>query len=321
MIVLTGAAGFIGSCLLAKLNERGRKDIIIVDHLDDDLKSRNLKGKKFLDYFDKKDFIEHVMTKKLSNDVECILHMGACSSTILDDAKYYEENNFKYTQKLAQWCLDHGAKFIYASSAATYGDGAMGYEDDHALLKKFKPLNLYGKSKHDFDLWAAKEGALDKFVGLKYFNVFGPNEYHKKEMQSVLLKAYPGVVEEGKMRLFKSYHDQYADGEQKRDFIYVKDAVDVTVFFFDHPDIAGIYNVGTGKARTWNDLAQALFKALGKEPDIEYIDMPVELRDQYQYFTEAQMSKLRSVGYLKPFMEINDSVADYAKYLERHSYI
>ncbi|MDP8266483.1 MAG: ADP-glyceromanno-heptose 6-epimerase [Candidatus Aceula meridiana] len=321
MIVLTGAAGFIGSCLLAKLNEAGRKDIITVDHLDDDLKTKNLKGKRFLDYFDKKDFIKHVTSNQLSGDVKMILHIGACSSTILDDAKYYEENNFLYTKELAKWCLNHNAKFIYASSAATYGDGQQGYSDDHSFLKKYKPLNLYGESKHKFDLWALKEEFLDKFVGLKFFNVFGPNEHHKGAMRSVILKSYKGVAEEGIMRLFKSYDDNYADGEQKRDFIYIKDAVDMTMFFVENLHLAGIYNVGTGKARTWNDVANALFAAIGKEPEIEYIDMPVEIRDQYQYFTQADMTKIRQAGYTKPFMELEDSVADYAKYLERRSYI
>jgi len=321
MIVLTGAAGFIGSCLLSRLNEAGRKDIITVDHLDDDLKTKNLKGKRFLDYFDKKDFIDHVRSNQLSGEVEMILHMGACSSTILDDANYYEENNFLYTKELSLWCLNHNAKFIYASSAATYGDGKQGYSDDHSSLKKYKPLNLYGESKHKFDLWALDEGFLDKFVGLKFFNVFGPNEYHKGAMRSVILKAYKGVAEDGVMRLFKSYDDNYADGQQKRDFIYIKDAVDMTMFFVQNPDLAGIYNIGTGKARAWNDVANALFAAVGKEPEIEYIDMPVEIRDQYQYFTQADMTKLRQAGYAKPFMELEDSVADYAKYLERRSYI
>jgi ADP-L-glycero-D-manno-heptose 6-epimerase len=283
------------------------------------LMRKNLKNKKFSDYLDKKDFLAQVAKNGLSPHVECLIHLGACSSTILEDAAYYEENNFEYTRSLAQWCLAHQVKFIYASSAATYGDGKRGYSDDHALLKKYKPLNLYGHSKHKFDLWALEQGVLDQLTGLKFFNVFGPNEYHKGEMRSVILKAYPGVVTEGQMRLFKSYNDDYADGEQKRDFIYVKDAVDMTMFFYENRGLAGIYNIGTGQARSWNDVAQALFKAVGKEPNIEYVDMPIELREQYQYFTQADMTKLRAAGYAKPFWALEESIADYAKYLERNS--
>ncbi|MCX5681980.1 MAG: ADP-glyceromanno-heptose 6-epimerase [Candidatus Omnitrophica bacterium] len=321
MIVLTGAAGFIGSCILAALNAAGRSDILIVDHLDSDLKPKNLANKKFLDYFDKDDFLKHINTGQLSSKVECIIHMGACSSTLLQDPQYYEENNFLYTKVLAQWALDHNVRFIYASSAATYGDGSKGYSDDHALIKNYQPLNLYGESKQKFDVWALDQGVLDKIVGLKFFNVFVPNEYHKGSMRSVILKAYKKVAEEGKMLLYKSYRKEYAHGEQRRDFIYIKDAVDVTMFFFDNPDLAGIYNVGTGKARTWNDVAKALFAAVGKKPDIEYIEMPQELRNQYQYFTQADMKKLGIAGYAKSFSELEDSVADYARYLERKDYI
>lgn len=321
MIVITGAAGFIGSCILAKLNERGRTDILLVDHLDDDLKPKNLRNKKFLDYFDKDDFLKHIKTDQLSHGVECIIHMGACSSTILQDKNYYEENNFLYTKILAEWAIAHNVRFIYASSAATYGDGSKGYSDEHALLKTYCPLNFYGESKQKFDEWALDSGALEKIVGLKFFNVFGPNEYHKGPMRSVILKAYKKVAEEGKMLLFKSYKKEYGHGDQKRDFIYIKDAVDMAMFFFDHPRLVGIYNVGTGKARTWNDVAKGLFAAVGKKPDIEYIEMPQELRAQYQYFTEADMKKIKMAGYPKPCMELEDSIADYAKYLERKDYI
>lgn len=321
MIVVTGAAGFIGSCILAKLNERGRTDVLIVDHLDDDLKPKNLQSKRFLDYSDKDDFLEDVKKKKLSKDIEVIIHMGACSSTILQDREYYEANNFLYTKILAEWALEHNVRFIYASSAATYGDGAKGYSDDHTHIKNLHPLNFYGESKQKFDEWALDHGALEKIVGLKFFNVFGPNEYHKGAMRSVILKAYKKVAEEGKMLLFKSYKKEYPDGGQKRDFIYIKDAVDMTMFLFDHPRLAGIYNIGTGKARTWNDLARSLFSAVGKKMDVEYIEMPQELRTQYQYFTQAEMAKIRAAGYAKPFTELEDSVADYARYLERKAYI
>ncbi|MDP8264845.1 MAG: ADP-glyceromanno-heptose 6-epimerase [Candidatus Aceula lacicola] len=321
MIVVTGAAGFIGSCILARLNEIGRKDVLIVDHLNNELKPKNLKNKKFIDYFDKKDFLAHVESGQLSTDVECIIHMGACSSTILTDEKYYNENNFEYTKTLAQWALKNNVRFIYASSAATYGDGANGYSDDHALIKTYKPLNFYGQSKQNFDEWALDEGVLGKMVGLKFFNVFGPNEYHKGSMRSLVLKAYKKVSEEGKMLLFKSYKKEYAHGEQKRDFIYIKDAVDVVMYFLENSNLSGIYNVGTGHAQTWNKLASALFKAVGKKPHIEYIEMPIELRDQYQYFTQADMSKLYDIGYQKPFREIEESVSDYVKYLLRKDYI
>jgi len=321
MIILTGAAGFIGSCTLAALNAVGRSDILIVDHLNNDLKPKNFRSKKFIEYLDRSDFLDLIQKDQVTSNVDCIIHMGACSSTILQDEQYYETNNFLYTKILAQWAFDHKARFIYASSAATYGDGAQGYSDDHAMIKKYKPLNFYGESKQKFDLWALEQGVLDRMVGLKFFNVFGPNEYHKGPMRSVILKAYKKVVEEGVMLLYKSYKDQYPHGGQKRDFIYVKDAVDVIMFFFENPRLSGIYNVGTGKARTWNDVANALFAATHQEPRIEYIEMPEPLRMQYQYFTEADTKKLRIAGYTKPFMELEDSVADYVQYLGRKGYI
>lgn len=320
MIILTGGAGFIGSCLLSRLNAEGRNDVIVVDHLDDDQKTLNLKNKKFKDYLDKSDFLQQCSKDQIRFKVDAVLHMGACSSTILKDEAYYQENNFLYTQRLSQWCINHHVKFIYASSAATYGNGSYGYSDDHGLLSTYKPLNFYGESKHRFDLWALNEGLLGQVTGLKFFNVFGPNEYHKGEMRSLVLKAYPTVASEGHMKLFKSYDDRYADGEQKRDFIYVKDAIDVVMFFYQHFEISGLYNVGTGKARTWNDVASALFCAVGKNPRIEYVDMPIAIRDQYQYFTQADVQKLRSVGYRKPFGELEESIADYVKYLERNSF-
>jgi ADP-L-glycero-D-manno-heptose 6-epimerase len=251
-----------------------------------------------------------------ATDMECIIHMGACSSTTLQDAQYFQENNFEYTRALAQWALKHKVRFIYASSAATYGDGSIGYADDDQTIRQCAPLNLYGESKQKFDEWVLDNGVGDKVVGLKFFNVFGPNEYHKGDMRSVVAKAYKQVKTEGKIRLFKSYKDEYLDGEQKRDFIYVKDAVGVVIFFLDNPQVNGIFNVGTGNARTWNDLANALFDALGKKPQIEYIEMPQVLRDKYQYFTQAKMSKLQKQGYTKPFTSLEESVSDYARYLE-----
>lgn len=322
MIIVTGGAGFIGSCVVACLNAMGHTEVVIVDHLDDGgMKQKNLEGKKYSAYFDKAEFLERVLDKNLKA-VDCIIHMGACSSTTGTDADYYEENNFQYTKHLAQWCLAKEAPFIYASSAATYGDGECGYEDDESALPQLKPLNLYGWSKHNFDLWVMKNNVRDQVVGLKFFNVFGPNEYHKQDMRSVVNKAYPRLASEGKISLFKSYRPDYAHGEQRRDFIYVKDAVDIVIFFLQHPDIHGIYNVGTGQARSWNDVANAMFAAIGRDPDIDYIDMPEHLRPRYQYFTQATVAKLRSIGYDKPFTSLEDAVDDYVKnYLSTASYM
>lgn len=316
MIVVTGGAGFIGSCIVAALNQRGRKDLIIVDNLNSEIKKKNLDGKQYVSYFDKKDFIDLVRRDQLKEKVECVIHMGACSSTTLQDEKYFNENNFQYTVSLAEWALRHKARFIYASSAATYGDGENGYKDDESFIDRCRPLNLYGESKQKFDELALKNGWLDKMVGLKFFNVFGPNEYHKGDMRSVVAKAYQRVAAEGKMSLFKSYRKDYADGGQKRDFVYVKDAVDVVLYFMDHPEVNGIFNVGTGKSRTWNDLARALFAAVGRPANIDYVEMPDILKDKYQYFTEADMTKLRRSGYKNEFRSLENSVADYAGYLK-----
>lgn len=321
MIVVTGGAGFIGSCILASLNAKGRKDIIVADHLDDDLKKENLKNKKFSQYLGKKDFLKLVIEDRLDPKVDTLIHMGACSSTTLQDARYFEENNFAYSCHLARWALKHKARFIYASSAATYGDGSCGYRDDDETIRRCRPLNLYGESKQKFDLWVLGQGLAGKMVGLKFFNVFGPNEYHKQDMRSVIAKAYPGIVKDGKMVLFKSYKKEYAHGDQKRDFIYIKNAVDIVMFFFEHSEINGIYNVGTGKARTWNDLAIALFKAVGKKPGIEYIEMPDAIRSRYQYFTQADITKLRTAGYKRSFITLEESITDYVPYLKEHRYL
>jgi ADP-L-glycero-D-manno-heptose 6-epimerase len=321
MIIVTGAAGFIGSVLAAKLNQRGKTKLILVDHLNHEHKKKNLESKKYAKYHDKKEFIELIKKDKFKDDVECLFHLGACSSTTLQDADYYEQNNFQYTRYLAEWALQKNVRFIYASSAATYGGGEEGYSDDESKLETLKPLNLYGLSKHKFDLWARDHKHLEKIAGLKYFNVFGPNEYHKGDMRSVVSKAYQRVAEEGKMSLFKSYDSGYKDGEQKRDFIYVKDAVDMTIFFYDHPNVNGLYNVGTGYARTWNDLAKALFMAVGKRPNINYIEMPEVLRNKYQYFTQADMSKIRSAGYSKSPTKLEDAIFDYVEYLKAGKHI
>jgi len=321
MIVVTGAAGFIGSCIVAKLNECGFEDIICVDHFHDGVKEKNLKNKKYAQYLDKKDFLDLVKQDNLDSRITCIIHMGACSSTTLQDAQYFDENNYEYTRTLAKWALDHNVRFIYASSAATYGDGSSGYKDDDETTRQCAPLNLYGESKQKFDQWVLDEGVTDKVVGLKFFNVFGPNENHKGDMRSVVAKAYQLVADKGQMSLFKSYNPEYGHGEQKRDFIYVKDAVDIVLFFKDNPQITGIFNVGTGEARTWNDLAESLFTAVGKQPVIEYIEMPEVLKKRYQYYTQADMAKLRNAGYNKPFTKLEDAVSDYVQYLANDRYL
>ncbi len=320
MIVVTGGAGFIGSCIVARLNSIGLHDIIVVDHLTDS-KKENLKNKRYRQYYDKRDFLEMIIKDKIDPKIDCMIHMGACSSTTLNDAKYFQENNYEYSCHMAQWSLKHKARFIYASSAATYGDGALGYKDDEAALKKLKPLNFYGASKHKFDQWVFEHFLTDQVVGLKFFNVFGPNEYHKMDMRSVIAKSYEKVIKEGKISLFKSYRKEYADGEQKRDFIYVKDAVNVVMYFYKNPRINGIYNVGSGIARTWNDLALALFKATHIPPKIEYFDMSEDLKSKYQYFTQADILKLKKSGYNKPFTTLEDAVKDYVSYLKNHAYL
>ena len=321
MIVVTGAAGFIGSCIVAQLNKLGESNLILVDHLHDGLKEKNLEGKNYTQYYDKNDFLELVQQDKLDPDIACVIHMGACSSTTLQDAEYFEENNYQYTRTLAQWALDNDARFIYASSAATYGDGSAGYGDDDETIRRCSPLNLYGESKQKFDRWALDEGLTERIVGLKFFNVFGPNEYHKGDMKSVVAKAYQRVAEQGEMSLFKSYNEHYGDGEQMRDFIYVKDAVDIVLFFVNHVLINGIFNVGTGEARTWNGLAESLFAAVGKASHIDYIEMPEVFKSRYQYFTQADMAKLRNAGYTKPFTPLEDAVSDYVGYLSAHRYM
>jgi len=320
MIILTGGAGFIGSCFLQKLNEEGIRDIIVVDHLDETNKWRNLLGKSFLDYIQKDDFLSLVEEHKLPKP-KAVVHMGACSSTTLTDADYYLKNNYEYSKTLAEWALTQKASFLYASSAATYGDGSSGYSDDDENTRRLQPLNMYGYSKHLFDLWVLDSGLIDKVTGVKFFNVFGPNEYHKQDMRSVICKAFPQVRDEGRIYLFKSYRPDYTDGGQKRDFIYIKDAVEVMYHLFRNPQKTGIFNLGTSCARSWNDLAYAIFAAVDKKPVIKYIDMPEGLREKYQYFTQADMAKLKGTGYDLKFRSLEESVRDYAGYLKEDAYL
>ncbi len=316
MIIVTGGAGFIGSALVAALNSRGIADILIVDRLGDDRRWKNLVNLQFADYIDKEDFLQQVLARKFGSKVEAVLHLGACSTTTETDASFLMSNNYQYTKVLAEWSADKSVRFIYASSAATYGDGSQGFNDDESAIENLRSLNPYGYSKQLFDVWAKRNGLLKKIVGLKYFNVFGPNEYHKAEMRSFVLKAFEQVSATGKVRLFKSHLPDYTDGGQKRDFLYVKDAVDMTLFFLDNPKIAGIFNIGSGLARTWNDLATAVFAAMDKKPKIEYIDMPDSVRNQYQYFTQADITKLRKAGYENSITTLERAVKDYVvKYL------
>ena len=315
MIVVTGGAGFIGSALVWALNQRGEDDILIVDRLGETEKWQNLVGLRFNDYLDKSVFIDQLTRGHFGDRLRAILHMGACSATTEKDAGYLMENNYRYTARIAAWRESQPrCRLIYASSAATYGDGARGYVDDEAALPHLRPLNMYGYSKHLFDLLALRKGWLKDIVGLKYFNVFGPNEYHKDDMRSVINKAYPQVRDEGRIRLFKSHRPDYGDGEQLRDFIYVKDAVAMTLFFLERDDIGGIYNIGTGRAQSWNDVAAALFKAADQPLNIEYIPMPEELQGKYQYYTCADLTKLQAAGWSRPCRPLEESVADYVRH-------
>jgi ADP-L-glycero-D-manno-heptose 6-epimerase len=311
MIIVTGGAGFIGSAIVWRLNELSESKIIIVDDLGIDEKWKNLVPLKFDDFVHKDDFISMVLDREVPFEFDTIIHMGANSSTTEKDADQLFSNNYLYTRELATYCLEQDIRFIYASSAATYGDGSLGFDDDENKLEILRPLNMYGYSKQLFDLWAKRNGVFDKIVGLKYFNVFGPNEYHKGDMRSVVNKAFEQVRDTGKVKLFKSLNPKYKDGEQLRDFIYIKDAVDMTLFFLDKPDTNGLFNVGSGEARTWNDLVTALFKAMNNPVKIEYIELPLYLQDKYQYFTEAKVDKIKKAGYTTPFSSLEDGVIDY----------
>lgn len=312
MIVITGGAGFIGSALAWELNRRGRTDIIVVDRLSNDGKWKNLTGISFDTYMDRDEFITELEAGAFGSALDAILHLGACSSTSETDEMFLMENNYRYTLRIGEWWERHPeTRFIYASSASTYGDGRQGYGDDENALDGLRPLNMYGYSKHLFDLHAKRRGWLNRITGLKYFNVFGPNEYHKGDMRSLVCKAWKSVNDTGQFTLFRSERPEFADGEQARDFIYVKDAVAITLFFMDHPDVCGVYNVGTGIARTWNDLGRALFSALDLPPSISYVPMPAEYSVIYQYFTQAETAKLLAAGCSHRCVELEEAVDEY----------
>jgi ADP-L-glycero-D-manno-heptose 6-epimerase len=312
MIVVTGGAGFIGSAMIAKLNEKGEQDILVIDELGTSAKWKNLAGKQFTDYIHKDNFIEMLLNERLPK-IEAIIHMGANSSTTEKDVDHLMENNYRYTRILAEWSVRKKVRFIYASSGATYGDGAKGFSDADSVSPELMPLNAYGYSKQLLDQWVLQHDLQQKVVGIKFFNVFGPNEYHKGDMKSLICKSYTQIQENGKIRLFKSYRPEYKHGEQVRDFVYIKDCTEVLWWLLKTPKVNGIYNLGTGKARTWNDLAKAVFAALEISPNIEYVEMPEEIRNAYQYHTEAEITKLQSSGCPVQFRSLEDSVKDYVQ--------
>ena len=317
MIVVTGAAGFIGSYLIKRLNEENFNAIVAVDQFDDPIKNKNLEGLRLQEKVDITEFIPWL--DKQFELVEFIFHIGAITDTSEFDTERLRIFNTQYTKNIWSRCVSHQIPLVYASSAATYGLGEIGYDDDESIIPKLKPLNPYGQSKQDFDVWALKQKEKPLFwAGLKFFNVYGPNEYHKGRMASVIWHAFNQIQKSGKMKLFRSHNPAYKDGEQMRDFVYVKDVVDVCSFFMHQRKHSGIYNLGSGKARTFLDLTRAVFKALNKPENIEFIDTPIDIRDKYQYFTEARMEKLRKIGYTKPFHSLEEGTTDYVQnYLMR----
>jgi len=315
-VLVTGGAGFIGSALVWALNERGCEDIVVCDILGTSEKWRNLTPLCFADYVEGDVLLPRLQSGALGK-FDLVLHMGACSATTERDASYLIRNNYEFTKDLATWAIASKARFVYASSAATYGDGSAGMKDGNAAIGPLRPLNMYGYSKQLFDLYARRSGLLKKIVGLKYFNVYGPNEDHKGDMRSLVHKSFAHVKKEGLIKLFKSYRDDYKDGEQKRDFLYVKDAVAMTLHLAATKKADGLFNIGSGVARTWIDLANAVFAALGKKPIIDFIEMPETIREKYQYFTQADISRLRASGYRDKITSLEDAVADYVQnYLE-----
>ncbi|MFZ5429901.1 MAG: ADP-glyceromanno-heptose 6-epimerase [Bacteroidota bacterium] len=315
MIVVTGAAGFIGSYFIGKLNRSGFRNLVLVDRYDDHLKDRNLQAKDYTHLLDRDEFFSWF--NKNRSKVDMVFHLGARTDTVGQEPESYKELNLVYSQNLWNVCTESDIPLVYASSAATYGNGENGFSDSHKEIDRLKPLNLYAWSKHDFDIWVLRQRKAPKFwAGLKFFNVYGPNEYHKGRMASVVLHAFQTIRETGEMKLFRSHREDIRDGEQKRDFIFVDDIAEVMLFFLENQNNPGIYNVGTGKARSYLDLTRAVFESLKLSPEIQFVDTPGDLRSRYQYFTEADIQKLREIGYSRPFTDLEYGVDEYvSKYL------
>jgi ADP-L-glycero-D-manno-heptose 6-epimerase len=319
MIVVTGAAGFIASCLVGELNAQERGDIVVVDDFSKHEKDNNLDGKEIIAKVARSDF--HNWLLEFAHEVDFVFHLGARTDTTEFDKQIFDDLNLNYSKKVWEICTKKQIPLVYASSGATYGLGELGYKDDHALTPKLKPLNPYGDSKNDFDIWVLEQKKTPPFwAGLKFFNVYGPNEYHKGRMASVVFHAFNQITAKGELKLFRSHNSNYKDGEQLRDFVYVKDVVKVCQFLMNNKPESGIYNLGTGQARTFLDLGLNTFKAMGIEAKIEFIDTPIDIRDKYQYFTEADMTKLKNAGYNDAFMTLEEGVADYvSNYLTPNS--
>ncbi len=320
MLVVTGAAGFIGSCLISKLNAIGLNDLVLVDDFSKSEKLNNYKDKKFAEKIERSAFVDWF--KKNAGQVSFVFHIGARTDTTEFNVEIFNELNLNYTKAIWTICTEHKIGLVYASSAATYGLGEHGYTDDETKIPLLKPLNPYGDSKNDFDKWALQQTHTPPhWYGLKFFNVYGPNEYHKGRMASVIFHSFNQISANGKVKLFRSHNPNYADGGQLRDFVYVKDVVEVIRFLFEKTPASGIYNLGSGKARTFLDLALATFKAMHKEANVEFIDTPIDIRDKYQYYTEANMQKLINAGYTQAFTSLEDGVHDYvSNYLSKGSY-
>lgn len=311
--LVTGGAGLIGGAVVSALNQAGETDILIVDHLGTSEKWKNLRDLQFTDYLEK-DLFRRLLYEGKFNDAgfKAIIHMGACSSTTERDASYLADNNFNVTKELAAFSVSHQVRFLYASSAATYGAGEHGYVDDKEHMDELRPLNMYGYSKLMFDLWAKRTGILRSITGMKFTNVFGPNEKHKGGMRSMVLRAFEQITERGWVELFRSDRPEYPDGGQMRDFVYVKDVAAMILALMEH-NAKGIFNVGSGRAETWNALAGAVFKALGREPDIRYIAMPENLKGKYQYYTRADMTKFQALKTGVSARPLEEAVADYVR--------